>query len=222
MLKFFQDNLFLNKNSFENNFIKETVKVGINMTGRPNLDSTLDAITFKEYYYLKEELVDFCRKNKLQTTGTKRELTERIAVYLDTGKKTFKKQEKRTNQNMDEITPDKIIETNFVCTQKHRQYYKNQIGKSFTFNLPFQKWLKTHPGKTYKESIEAYYQILEDKKKNKMEIDKQFEYNTYIRDFFKSNKDKTLNDAIKCWKYKKSLKGNNKYEKEDLKILFEE
>lgn len=73
--------------------------------------------------------------------------------------------------------------------------------------------------KTYQNSIDAYYQILEDKKKNKTTIDKQFEYNAYIRDFFNDNKDKNLEQAIKCWKYKKSLKGPNKYEKDDLKIL---
>jgi hypothetical protein len=59
-----------------------------------------------------------------------------------------------------------------------------------------------------------------DKKNNKTKIGKQFEYNTYIRDFFNDNKDKTLDDAIKCWKYKKSLKGHNKYEKNDLIALF--
>ena len=56
-------------------------------------------------------------------------------------------------------------------------------------------------------------------KQNKTTIDRQFEYNTYIRDFFNDNKDKSLEQAIKCWKYKKSLKGHNKYEKDDLKIL---
>ena len=62
-------------------------------------------------------------------------------------------------------------------------------------------------------------QIIKDKKQNKTIIDKQFEYNTYIRDFFKCNKDKSLEQAIKCWKYKKSLKGYNKYEKTDLIVL---
>ena len=83
----------------------------------------------------------------------------------------------------------------------------------------FQKWLKNNSGKTYKDSIDAYYKILEDKKKNKTTIDKQFEYNTYIRNFFNDNKGKKLEDAIKCWKYKKSLKGHNKYEKSDLVAL---
>ena len=189
------------------------------MSNRPPLDSKLDCESFRQYYYLKEELVDFCRKNKLQTTGNKKELTERIFIYLDTGKRTFKKHKRGKVENIDEITPNMIIESNFVCTQKHRKFYENQIGKSFTFNVPFQKWLKSNSGKTYRESIKAYYKILEEKKNNKTKIDGQFEYNTYIRDFFSDNGAKTLDDAIKCWKYKKSQKGHNKYEKEDLKVL---
>ena len=55
--------------------------------------------------------------------------------------------------------------------------------------------------------------------KKKTEIGKQFQYNQYIRDFFENNKDKSLDDAIKCWKYKKSLRGHNKYEKSDLVVL---
>ncbi|MBQ6219655.1 MAG: SAP domain-containing protein [Methanosphaera sp.] len=189
------------------------------MKARPPLDENLDSKTFKEYYYLKEELVDFCRKNGLQTTGNKDELTERIICYLDTGEKSIKRHESRKTLDIGEITPESIIEKNLVCSQKHRNFYKKHIGKSFTFNVAFQKWLKSNSGKTYKESIDAYYQIIEDKKKNKTEIGKQFEYNTYIRDFFEDNKDKTLKDAIKCWNYKKNLKGHNKYEKEDLKAL---
>ncbi len=189
------------------------------MNERPNLDKNIDSKTFKEYYYLKEELIDFCRKNNLQTTGGKIELTERIAHFLETGEKIYKSHIPKRNVNYNAITLDTIIEENFVCSEKHRAFYKEQIGNNFSFNVTFQKWLKSNSGKTYQDSINAYYQILEDKKKNKTVIDKQFEYNTYIRDFFNDNKDKNLEQAIKCWKYKKSLKGHNKYEREDLKIL---
>ena len=186
---------------------------------RPELNNQLDSKTFREYYYLKEELIDFCRKNNLQTTGDKIELTERIAKFLDTGERTSKTHNSRRTQIIDEITLDSIIEDNFVCSEKHREFYKKEIDKNFSFNVLFQKWLKSNAGKTYKDSIDAYYKILEDKKNKKPTIDKQFEYNTYIRDFFNDNKDKTLDDAIKCWKYKKSLKGHNKYEKKDLEVL---
>lgn len=189
------------------------------MEKRPNLDIKLDSRTFKEYYYLKEELIDFCRKNNLQTTGGKLELTERIAIFLDTGERTYKTNKSRKTTINHEITLDTIIEENFVCSEKHRAFYKEQIGNSFSFNVAFQKWLKSNAGKTYRDSIVEYYQILEDKKKNKTTIDRQFEYNTYIRDFFNDNKDKSLEQAIRCWKYKKSLRGNNKYEREDLNAL---
>ena len=189
------------------------------MSGRPKLDIKLDSKTFKEYYYLKEELIEFCRKNNLQTTGGKFELTERIAKFLDTGERTYISNNKKKKNIVGDITLDTKIEENFVCSEKHRAFYKEQIGNSFSFNVAFQKWLKSNSGKTYKDSIDAYYKILEDKKKNKTTIDKQFEYNTYIRDFFNDNKDKDLEQAIKCWKYKKSLKGHNKYEKDDLRVL---
>ena len=189
------------------------------MSERPNLDLNLDSKIFKEYYYLKEELIEFCRKNSLQTTGGKIELTERITHFLETGEKTYKSHTPKRSAKNNEITLDTIIEENFVCSEKHRAFYKEQIGNCFSFNVLFQKWLKSNSGKTYKDSIDAYYKILEDKKKNKTTIDKQFEYNTYIRDFFNDNKDKDLEQAIKCWKYKKNLKGHNKYEREDLKVL---
>ena len=79
--------------------------------------------------------------------------------------------------------------------------------------------MKSNTGKTYADAIEAYYQIIDEKKHKKAEIDKQFEYNTYIRDFFAANQGKTLEDAIKCWKYKKSRQGHNRYETSDLIAL---
>ena len=57
---------------------------------RPELNNQLDSKTFREYYYLKEELIDFCRKNNLQTTGGKIELTDRISKFLDTGERIIK------------------------------------------------------------------------------------------------------------------------------------
>ena len=54
------------------------------MSTRPTLSVKLTAAEFKNYY-LKEELFSFCRECGLQATGSKNELTERIADYLETG-----------------------------------------------------------------------------------------------------------------------------------------
>ena len=190
------------------------------MAERPELTSRLSSKEFLEYYYLKEELVSFCRENGLPASGGKKELTERIAYFLDTGKiKGSGTAARPRKQNITEITKDSIIESGFVCSELHRDFFKKEIGDSFSFNVAFQKWLKSNAGKTYADAIIAYKEIKAAKKTEKTTIDSQFEYNTYVRDFFEDNKGASLKDAIKCWKYKKSLKGHNRYERSDLKAL---
>ena len=189
------------------------------MTGRPALDKNADSKTFREFYYLKEELVDFCKKNDLPVSGGKIEITDRIAHFLDTGEVLSASTVKKKVTAISNINEETKIEPDFVCSETHRAFFKEHIGSGFAFNVAFQKWLKSNTGKTYKEAIAAYYQILEEKKKGKTKIDKQFEYNTYIRDFFADNQGKSLEDAIKCWKYKKQLQGHNRYELSDILAL---
>ncbi|MCQ4638113.1 SAP domain-containing protein [Anaerovorax odorimutans] len=191
------------------------------MDKRPELNKSLDKETFLNFYYLKEELASFCRENGLPVSGGKLDLTDRIAHYLDTGEVLRPNSTSKTISKSDtaKITESTPIESNFVCSEKHRAFFKEKIGQSFTFNVAFQKWLKANEGKTYSQAIEAYAQILEDKKKKKTVIDKQFEYNSYIRDFFADNEGRPLDEAIKCWKYKKGLPGHNRYEKSDLIAL---
>lgn len=68
--------------------------------------------------------------------------------------------------NMEVIAENTVIEPNVVCSEKHRAFFIEKIGKSFSFNVLFQKWLKSNAGLTYGDAIEAYYQILEEKRKN--------------------------------------------------------
>lgn len=189
------------------------------MSERPNLSKELDGATFRSFYYLKQELVNFCRDNGLLASGGKIELTDRIAYFLDTGKVSAVPAGKRSTVNVGMITEDTKIEKNIVCSEKHRAFFREKIGKGFSFNVQFQKWLKANAGETYGDAIKAYYRILEEKKQGQTTIDRQFEYNTYIRDFFEDNQGRSLEEAIACWKYKKSLPGHNRYEQSDLIAL---
>ena len=190
------------------------------MSERPPLNNGLDSATFQSYYFLKEELIRFCRSEGLQTTGSKAELTERISRYLDTGEKlTAIRRAPRPPANSGQITVESLIESDFVCSERHRAFFKEKIGKSFSFNVAFQNWLKANTGKSYADAIEAYHRILAENRRGKTTVDRQFEYNAYIRDFFADNESKSLDDAIKCWKYKKGVQGHNRYEKSDLITL---
>ena len=199
-----------------------------NTNTRPQLTKDLKSEDFKEYYFLKEELKDFCKKEGLKVSGSKNQLEERIIYYLDTGKSldnsrsiknknNYSKSNSNKATTSEEITLDSILGENFKCSEDKREFFEKEIGEGFKFKVKFQKWLKTNPDKTYQDAINAYYELQNSKEKTK--IDKQFQYNQYIRDFFFFFYDKTLNDVIKCWKYKKSIKWHNKYEKSDLDIL---
>lgn len=189
------------------------------MEKRPELSRNLSAETFKEFYYLKSELVEFCKENKLQTGGGKIELTERVFNFLKTGEKETRGSIRKKNKKLDELTLNSLIEKDMGYGENIRAFYELHLGKNFKFCVPFQRWLKGNVGKTFQDSIEAYKEIIKNKDKIEKVIDRQFEYNTYIRDFFKDNKNKTLKQAICCWKYKKSIKGSNKYERSDLCVL---
>lgn len=184
----------------------------------PHLTKDLNPDEFKDYYFLKEELKEFCRSEGLKVSGSKGDLENRIIHYLSTGEELTEKSYKKSyHENSSEITLDSKLGENFKCSEDKREFFKKEIGSNFKFKVNFQKWIKANPDKTYKDAIDAYCEIQNSKEKTK--IGKQFQYNQYIRDFFENNNDKSLDDAIKCWKYKKSLKGHNRYEKSDLEIL---
>ena len=184
----------------------------------PKLTQNLNPDEFKQYYFLKEELKDFCRSEGLKVSGSKEDLENRIVHYLTTGEKLTEPSVKsHKTQTSSEISLDSTLGENFKCSEDKRAFFENEIGKGFKFKVKFQKWLKSNPDKTYRDAIDAYYEIQSSGEKT--QIGKQFQYNQYIRDFFEDNDDKSLDDAIKCWKYKKSIKGHNKYERSDLEAL---
>jgi len=106
----------------------------IQMRERPELNKKLDAATFRSFYYLKQELADFCKENGLPTSGSKIELTDRIAYFLDTGSVLKSTAERKAAVNIGTLTEDTVIEPNIVCSEKHRAFFCEKIGKSFSFN----------------------------------------------------------------------------------------
>ena len=69
------------------------------MDTRPNLTKKISIKDFKDFYWLKSELINFCREIKISSGGGKIEITNRILEYLETGKVT-----KKTNHKKDQIT----------------------------------------------------------------------------------------------------------------------
>ena len=96
------------------------------------LTKNLTSDEFKQYYFLKEELKDFCRSEGLKVSGSKQELENRIIHYLRTGeelKEPIIKQ--KPDNSSSEIDLDSKLGENFKCSEDKREFFEEHIGKSF-------------------------------------------------------------------------------------------
>lgn len=185
---------------------------------RPNLTKDISVESFRDYYWLKEELQSFCRENGISASGSKIEISDKIETYLLTGeiKKPIRKS--RVNKKIEpqtDLSLDTVITENHRCSQDVRAFFKTVIPK-FHFSTYIQNYFKNSIGKTYRDVVNAWYEEEERKKdpSYKKKIAPQFEYNRYIRDYFADpkNQGKSREEAIQSWNEIKKLPGSNKYE----------
>jgi Domain of unknown function (DUF6434)/SAP domain-containing new25 len=194
------------------------------MEKRPAITKIKTGKELKRWYWLKEELVAYCKQNSITYTGSKFTILDRIANKLD-GKKVNGKKNIKPKSVFDwhaaPLTPDTIITDNYKNSQNVRRFFKKYCGENFHFSIPFMHWMKTNTGK--KLSIA----VLEWKRLQSVASDKAFksvipshnQYIQYLRDFFADNPGKTLKDARHCWKLKKLLPAErHRYERSDLKL----
>ena len=184
---------------------------------RPTLNLGVAAENFIEFYWLKKELIAFCRKQKLWMSGSKSELTERIYYFLKTGKEEIyvKKCPSHVSDSFYTLTLNTPV-VNYKNDRKTSEFFKIHIGKNFHFNDYLRKFKKEKPADklTYGDLVNGWLEE-ESRKKNpdyKTSIAKQFQYNQFIRDFFKNEKNKTQQEAINAWNLIKSKPGPCTYE----------
>lgn len=184
---------------------------------RPKLTKELTVTDFQLYYWLKEELQTFCRENGISASGSKQEISERIALFLETGEiQKPSRKEKCSNAKIiqNDLSLETVIVKNHRCSQEVRTFFKSVIP-NFHFSTYIQNYFRENVGKTYMDVIHAWNEEQQRIKDPtyKTEIAPQFEYNQFTRDYFAdpNNKDKSRKDAINAWNAIKKLPGSNKY-----------
>lgn len=181
---------------------------------RPVLDLNMAVEDFRNYYFLKTELQEFCREYELSPAGSKGELAERVAIFLETGERRKPAVKKVRTVKHEVLSLDTVITEGHRCSQDVRAFFSSVIP-GFHFSTYIQTYFKGNVGKSYRDVVEAWYQEVERKmdKSYQKEIPPQFEYNTFIRDFFADHRNtgKTQKDAIQAWKEIKRIPGSNRY-----------
>jgi SAP domain-containing new25/Domain of unknown function (DUF6434) len=186
---------------------------------KPKLDANMNIQDLSEFYWMKAELHEFCRRLGLSTSGGKIEIHQRIEHFLRTGKR-----ENLSTRPMDTSSSAPSPEGpfnmntrvwgNFRCTREIRDFFEAVVDRRFHFSVVLQKFIKSNPGITFQQIADEWARLRTLKKSGKVySIDSQFEYNQFTRDFFADpkNNGKTRKDCIEAWKEVRSMRGARKY-----------
>jgi hypothetical protein len=173
---------------------------------RPTLTEHTTVDDFASFYWLKEELVAFCRAQGLSTLGSKQDLSVRIRQFLETGTESRSAPSAMRKAKMpNTFTRQSIIAPGWCCSQELRAFFEREIGTSFHFDGVMRDFIHHGVGKTLDEAIAAW-QAEQKNPQPAKEIAPQFEYNRYLREYFSSHPGATLDEAIQAWNSYKAVR----------------
>ena len=137
-------------------------------TPTPLLDKTLSADVFRQHYYDKKELMDFCRSVGISTSGLKNDLNDRIDVYLRTGSVTVVSPTKRlTTPDSDRGLSLTQRVVNYKSDPTTRAFFQKHLPLFTGFSALVQKQIKQRLSDgesfTYADALDMHQAFLKDK-----------------------------------------------------------
>jgi len=176
-------------------------------------DFILDAMTpllhrdcsvehFRRAYWLKRDLLEFCRRERLSPAGGKLDLTERIARYLESGRREESPKPsppQRQGKIAGPLLLTTIIPEGCRCSQDVRAFFEQELGAGFHFNQVMREYLWNNPGRTLGDAAQAW-RAAREQRTIKREIAPQFEYNRFTRAFYEAHPGVSRAEVIEAWK----------------------
>jgi SAP domain-containing new25/Domain of unknown function (DUF6434) len=172
---------------------------------RPNLEPSIPVAEFRRWYWLKSELVTFCRHNGLGTGGSKPQLAARIDAYLCGNAVPAVIQAKRNALMPKVFTRDTIISAGWRCSPALGAYFRGVCGAGFRFNAAIRQFVHEGQGKTLGEAATHYEQSVAPGAP-RQPIIAQNQYNQHTRDFFANYPNATRKECLAAW-YRKRDQG---------------
>lgn len=164
---------------------------------------------FRRAYWLKRDLLEFCRSERLSTVGGKLDLTERIAQYLESGRREDTRRPsppQRQGKIAGSLMLSTVIPEGCRCSQDVRAFFEQELGTGFHFNRVMREYLWNNPGRTLGDAAQTW-RTSREQGKVKREIEPQFEYNRFTRAFYEAHPNASRVEVIEAWKRERARRG---------------
>ncbi|MEL7372181.1 MAG: DUF6434 domain-containing protein [Myxococcota bacterium] len=134
---------------------------------RPKMEALRTAEEFRRWYWLKTELVEYCRAQGLATAGNKPDLQARIETWLTDGTRqapAARPKRQGIDWRQATLTPATRIDGAYRNTQNMRAFMKHHASPRFAFSNEFMQWMRSNVGKTLADAV-AFWTELDRKKR---------------------------------------------------------
>ena len=156
---------------------------------RPQLTADLEPVTFAAWYWLKSELIAFCRTAGLGSTGDKRTVQARIEQHLVATQRLVATQSRCVHSEPSADAAQRGITSVGGRANKRGRRSRPPSRSSTTDAMPDSFSHSTIIGRGWRctNALRAFFVA---------ELGKRFRFNGALRDFIHANAGKTLADAL--------------------------
>lgn len=185
-------------------------------TDRPGLEEIRTAEAFRRWYWLKSELVAFARAQGLPSAGSKPELADRIAQWLESGEVRAPERRAVTSRfdwRREALTPETVITDSYRNTSNVRAFMKSHAGARFAFSNEFMAWMRMNTGRTLADAA-AFWKELDRRKREDGYRERSLPQNQYARfsrALAEAKPGISAQEIRRLWKIKRSGPGPHEY-----------
>ncbi len=170
---------------------------------RPAFSHALSAIEFGRWYWLKSELVAACRQLRVSPTGSKPELTARIAAALSGTAVPSIAPRRPPGAMPTRFTLDTRIGEGWRCNPALGQFLRTHAGRSFRFNAPVRAFVHTQVGAPVSAIIACYHASVAPGAV-KPALLPQLEYNRHMQTYAREHPGATRAEVLSAWKARRA------------------
>ena len=165
------------------------------LSARPALDDVRTEDDLRRWYWLRSELVELARRVGTTASGSKVELTERLAATLAGRPTEPAPRRTTTTQLAGPLDGSTVIPAGQRCSQELRAWFTEAIGPGFRFDGPMRAFVSAG-GATLDQAVEHWHRTRD---RERADIAPQFEYNRFTRDWRAAHPDGDRAVLLAAW-----------------------
>lgn len=159
---------------------------------------------FRRWYWLKSELMSFARSLGVSASGSKAELTDRVAAALDgESARPPARSSRRSTQLGGPLSTATVIPEGQRCSQPLRAWFTEQVGPGFRFDAAMRDFIASSAGTaTLGDAVDHWHAT---RNAPPHEIGAQFEFNRFTRMWYRHHPGEPRAQLLVAWRRYREL-----------------